>query len=64
MDTGNVPRLADFEDGPCPALEACLTPETCPEPLRCMVDRAAHALGDPRYMMIDTDHYYVYPVTP
>lgn len=59
---GNVPRLPDFDHGPCPAWEKCLTPETCPEPLRCLIDRASHAVGDPSFIMVDCRYYYVYPV--
>jgi hypothetical protein len=64
MDKVNVLWLPDFESGTCPAREECLAAETCPEPLRCAIDRVAHALGDPRYIMIDTDKYDVYPVPP
>jgi hypothetical protein len=58
----NPERLPDFEAGPCPALEPCVDPETCVEPLRCLIDRATAAIGNPRFMMIDTKFYYVYPV--
>jgi hypothetical protein len=61
-DMDPVPRLPDYDHGPCPALEPCLTPETCPEPLRCLIDRAASAVGSPRFIMVDTFHYYFYPV--
>jgi hypothetical protein len=50
-------KLPDFDKGPCPAWEACLTPETCLEPVRCLIDRAAAHLGEPRQLIVDTQTY-------
>ena len=49
--------LPDFDQGPCPAREKCASEDTCPEPVRCLIDRAAEAAKANHILIVNTDNY-------
>ena len=51
--------LPDYDKGPCPAKDEmmCLDGETCPEPVRCLIDRAAQASKATHILIVNIDTY-------